>query len=56
MMVTVDVSKYKDFDKALCVFRTKVRQAQVMELANRKAHYISPSEKTHRSRVKKHRK
>ena len=49
-MVTVQVSKYGDFDKALRVFRTKVRQAHILELANRKAHYISPSEKRHRSR------
>lgn len=52
-MVTVQVSKYRDLDKALQVFRTKVRQAHVLELANRKAHYVSPSEKKHRSRGKR---
>ena len=52
-MVVVDVSKYKNFDKALQVFRTKVRQAHVLELLNSKSHFISSSEKRRRNRIKK---
>ncbi len=52
-MVNVDVTKYQNFDKALRVFRTKVRQAHILELINSKSHYISPSEKRHRSRKQK---
>lgn len=52
-MVNVDVTRYPDLEKALRVFRTKVRQAHILELSNSKAHYVSPSEKRHRSRRQK---
>ncbi len=52
-MVNVDVSKYQDLEKALRVFRTKVRQAHILELINSKSHYTSPSEKRHRNRKQK---
>jgi len=52
-MVSVDVGKYRDFDKAFRVFQTKVRQAHILELLNQKSHYISPSERRRKSRLKK---
>lgn len=52
-MITVNVKNHGDFDKALKVFRAKVRKAQILEITQRKAFYISPSEEKHRRRYKK---
>ncbi len=52
-MVGVNVSNYENFDAALKAFRSKVRKAHIIELINRKSHYISPSERRHRSKLKK---
>lgn len=49
-MVGVNVSDYGDLDKALRIFRSKVRKAHILEMVNRKSHYVSPSEKRHRTR------
>jgi len=53
-MVTVNVKNHGDFDKALRAFKAKVRKAQIMEITQRKAYYVSPSEQKHRRRHKRH--
>lgn len=53
VMVSVNVSNYDSFDKALRIFRVKVRRSQIMKIVHRKAHFISPSEKRHRLRQRK---
>ena len=52
-MVTVDVSKYRNFDKAIQVFRIKVRQARVLESLSSKSYFVSPGEKQRRVRIKR---
>lgn len=52
-MITVNVKNHGDFEKALKVFRAKVRKAQILEITQRKAFYISPSELKHRRRYKR---
>jgi ribosomal protein S21 len=52
-MVIVNVRNHGDFDKALRAFKAKVRKAQILEISQRKAFYISPSEKKHRRRYKR---
>ncbi len=52
-MITVNVKNHGDFEKALRVFKAKVRKAQIMEIAQRKAYYVSPSEEKHRRLHKK---
>ena len=52
-MVGIHVSDYQNFDAALKAFRSKVRRAHIIEIANKKAHYVSPSERRHKERGKK---
>jgi ribosomal protein S21 len=52
-MVTVKVRNHGDFDKALKAFKTKVRRAQILEISQRKAYYISPSELKHKRKYRK---
>lgn len=52
-MVIVNVRNHGDFEKALKVFKSKVRKAQILEITQRKAFYVSPSEKKHRRRYKR---
>ncbi len=52
-MIGVNVSNYSNFDAALKAFISKVRRERIIDTINRKAHYMSPSEKRHRSHLKK---
>ena len=52
-MVAVDVSKYRNFDKAMPAFRLKVKQAHVLELLSSKSHFVSLGEKRRRGRIKR---
>ncbi|MCD6376105.1 MAG: 30S ribosomal protein S21 [Caldisericaceae bacterium] len=51
-MITVHVPNYGDFDSALRAFNRKVRKAQIIEICHKKSHYISPSQKRHRAKLK----
>ncbi len=53
MMVGIQVSDYQSFDAALKAFRSKVRRAHIIDIVNKKSHYISPSERKHKERGKK---
>lgn len=52
-MVTVIVRKNDSLDKALRIFDSKCRKAQVFQIIRQKAYYVSPSEKRHKRRVRK---
>jgi len=52
-VVWVNVHDFDNLENALKVFRRKVRRAHILELYSKKSHYMSPSEKKHRLRVKK---
>ncbi len=51
-MVTVHVANYDNFDKALRAFNRKVRKAQIIETVHKKSHYVSPSQKRHKAKMK----
>ena len=47
-MVSVNVDKYDTLEKALKVFKSKVRKAHIIELSNQKSYFVSRSEKRRR--------
>lgn len=53
-MVTVHVGTYGDFEKALRAFNRKVRKAHILETWQKKSHYLSPSQKRHKAKIKWH--
>jgi ribosomal protein S21 len=52
-MVYVNVSDQHDFDKALQKFKRKVRKAHILEIAQNKSYYLSPSERKHRNKYRR---
>lgn len=51
-MISVRVDKFKNLEEALRIFRRKVRQANILELSNKKSRFQSRSEKRHKLRRK----